>query len=178
MLALKRLFVFHFVLLFLFSTAAFAKDTSSEMGFAPSRHATSAPEFTLIGVDGKEKSLSEFKGKVVLLNFWATWCDPCREEMPAMEKLWAEFKAKGLVILAVANDKGSMHKVEEFCRMHDVTFPVLLDPSGDVKSAYSVTMMPTSYIIGKDGSIAGKIVGARKWDSEASKKLFNSFLLK
>lgn len=155
---------------------AHAGDVFSEAGVMNSIGKNFASDFTLMGVDGKEHSLAEYKGKVVLLNFWGTWCEPCREEMPALERLWKGFKDKGLVIVAVALDRGSIHKVGEFCRMSEVTFPVLLDPSGDVKDAWAVTMFPTSFVVGRDGLIKGRINGPRPWDNVASNRLFETLL--
>lgn len=162
--------------LFLCPWYAHSKDVFQDAGVVVSKSGIVAPEFTLPDVDGRERALSDYKGKLVLLNFWATWCEPCRDEMPAMERLWKEYKAKGLVVVAVAGDKGNIHKVGEFCKMREVSFPVLLDPSGDVKSAYGATMFPTSFLIGKDGAIKGKIVGPRQWDAQASRRLFETLL--
>ncbi len=135
-----------------------------------------APAFTLTTLDGGERSLDEFKGKVILLNFWATWCAPCRDEIPAMEALWRRFEGENFVIIAVAGDRGNMHRVGEFCRMNDVTFTVLLDPKGVVRRSYEVTALPTSYLIGRDGRIVGKILGAREWGSDDSIKLVEHLL--
>lgn len=167
-------------LLFTLPGAAPGQDPpGGAMGVIKPRVRVEAPNFTLEDIDGNPRRLNEFKGNVILLNFWATFCAPCREEMPAMERLWKELKDQGLVIIAVAGDRGrkSMHKVKEFCVMHGMSFPVLLDPRGEVRRSYEVTALPTSYIIGRDGKISGKIIGARQWDTDESKKLFNALLI-
>lgn len=163
-------------ILFLFCGYAGAGELSAEMVVVPVQKGFETQNFSLMDVEGAERSLSDFRGKVVLLNFWATWCDPCREEMPALERLWDELGGQGFVIVAVAAEKGNMHKVTDFCRMHGVTFPVLIDSAGEVKDAYRVTMLPTSFVIDRDGNIAGKIIGPRKWDGEDSKKFFRTIL--
>ena len=93
-----------------------------------------------------------------------------------MEALWRRFKKKGFAIIAVAGDRGKMHRVGEFCRMNDVTFTVLLDPKGVVRRSYEVTALPTSYIIGRDGKITGKILGAREWDGGEAVRLVANLL--
>ena len=155
-----------------------AQEPDNAMSVIKPKVRMEAPDFTLVDIYGKPRGLSDFKGKVIVLNFWATFCGPCREEMPAMEKLWREFKDRGLVIIAVAGDKGqkSMHKVKEFCEMYGVSFPVLLDPKGDVRRNYEVVALPTSYIIGRDNKLSGKIIGARHWDAEESRQLFDAIL--
>ncbi|MFQ5586878.1 MAG: TlpA disulfide reductase family protein [Thermodesulfobacteriota bacterium] len=163
-------------LLFILSGPALGEDLFSEMGVIQPRIRVEAPAFTLTDLDGTERSLDEFKGKVILLNFWATWCAPCRDEMPAMEALWRRFKGKRFAVIAIAGDRGKMHRVGEFCRMHDVTFTVFLDPKGKVRNSYEVTALPTSYIIGRDGKITGKILGARKWDSGEAVRLVANLL--
>ncbi|HBG47788.1 MAG TPA: thiol-disulfide oxidoreductase [Deltaproteobacteria bacterium] len=163
------------IALFLFAMPAHCKDNAG-MGVVQSRGLTLPPDFTLPGVDGKAWRLADFKGNVTLLNFWATWCEPCLEEMPALEALWKELGPSGLAIVSIAGDKGGMHRVGEVCRMHEVTFPVLLDPAGDVSAAYGATVFPTSYIIGRDGKIKGRIVGPREWDSGPSKRFFEKLL--
>jgi len=155
---------------------ALGGEITSALGVIEPKVRVEAPAFTLTDLDGVERSLDEFKGEVILLNFWATWCAPCRDEMPAMEALWRRFKGKGFVIIAVAGDRGRMHRVGEFCRMNDVTFTVLLDPEGSVRREYEVRALPTSYLIGRDGKITGKILGAREWNSDEAVRLVANLL--
>jgi thiol-disulfide isomerase/thioredoxin len=166
---------------FVITSGAYAEDLFSGLGVIRPKVRVEAPPFTLASLGGGERSLEDFEGKVILLNFWAThcepcreempillnfWathCEPCREEMPAMERLWKELKDRGLVIIAVAGDRGfwSKSRVEKFIKTLGVTFPVLLDPRGDVRRTYEVAVLPTSYLIGKDGKFLGKVVGER-----------------
>jgi peroxiredoxin len=122
-----------------------------------------APNFTLPDLDGKMISLTDYKGKVVLLNIWATWCPPCVEEMPSMEKLHQELKDEGFEILAVSIDVSGAIAVLPFMKKHKLSFPALTDSKGDIKSLYQTTGVPESFIIDKEGVIVEKIIGPRDW---------------
>ncbi|HCL82301.1 MAG TPA: hypothetical protein DHW81_08890 [Nitrospiraceae bacterium] len=129
-----------------------------------------ASDFTLPDVNGKKISLSEFKGKVVILNFWATWCGPCRAEMPSLNKLYLEFKDKGLAVIAVSVDT-SEKPVKSFIKKHNLSFPVLMDKNKAVSfDEYGVLGLPTTFIIYKNGFIAEKIIGEREWNSPRIKE--------
>jgi peroxiredoxin len=119
-----------------------------------------APSFTLKGVKGSTVSLASYKGKVVLLDFWATWCGPCRIEMPRIEKLYQEFKAKGLVVFGVnyAQDPAT---VRDFLTKNPYTIPILLDPTGDVGQRYAASAIPTMVVIGRDGRVSAYFQGVR-----------------
>ena len=165
-------------IIFTFLGNASGDELFSKMQVIKPKTRMEAPPFELTSVDGSVKKLDDFKGKVILLNFWATWCGPRRDEMPALERLAKAFKDKDFTIVAIAADRGkkAMHTVKEHCKMHNVTFTVLLDPDGKVRKKYEVSALPTSYIIGGDGKLSGKILGARKWDSDDSFTFFESFL--
>lgn len=134
-----------------------------------------APAFTLAGVGGKTVSLKDYKGKVVLLNFWASWCAPCREEAPALEKLWSDYKARDFVVIAIAADRRP-ETARRFVSKLGLSFPALFDPEGTVRKLYEVTALPTTYLIGKDGKISGRVLGAAKWDGASSRKLIEEFV--
>jgi peroxiredoxin len=122
-----------------------------------------APEFTLPGLDGNMVSLADYKGKVVLLNIWATWCPPCVAEMPSMEKLYQELKDEDFEILAVSIDVTGSEIVAPFMKKHKLSFPALTDTQGTIKDLYQTTGVPESFIIDKDGMIAEKVIGPREW---------------
>ncbi len=122
-----------------------------------------ASDFTLTDMAGNKVSLSQFKGKVVILNFWATWCPPCREEMPSMEKLHRDYSAKGLVILAVNVDKKGHEAVARFLKKTPYSFDILIDKEGTVSMQYGVARYPESFIIDRNGVIVDKIIGGRDW---------------
>ncbi len=127
---------------------------------------TLAPNFKLSYLDSTTADLQDFRGKVVLLNFWATWCLPCVQEMPDMEVLWQRYKDAGLVVLGVSNDNARMRKrVATFIKRVDLSFPILLDPESTASDLYDISGIPVSYLIDREGVILAKIVGERKWAS-------------
>jgi len=134
-----------------------------------------APEFSLPTLDNTTISLSHYKGKVVLLNFWATFCSPCREEMPALQSLWTHYKDSGLVVLAVSIDQGDPDIVKNYITDIKTDFPVVIDIS-NIRKHYEVKVLPTSYIIGRDGKFIAKIIGSRDWSSAASVAYFKKIL--
>ncbi len=123
-----------------------------------------AADFALRDVSGATVTLSGYQGNLVFLNFWATWCGPCREEMPSMERLYRQIGGQGLVMLAV-NEKESVAQVATFMRSHGLSFPALLDVDGKVSSAYRVWGLPTTYLIDGSGRIIGMKSGPRDWAS-------------
>ncbi len=132
-------------------------------------------EFQLKDLTGKEVRLSGLKGKVVLLNFWATWCGPCRSEMPSMQRLYAQLKGQGLEILAVdlQEDKAT---VARFVKELGLTFPVLLDTAGSVGTQYGARAIPTTYLFDRKGFIFARMVGAREWDTPQVLGIFREIL--
>ena len=135
---------------------------------------TKAPDFTLKDISGKDVSLSSFKGKPVLLNFWATWCPYCREERPLLNSLYKEYKNKGLIIVAVSTDK-SAQKVKDYLKKMPMEFTLLID-NGKIAEIYGVYALPTSFLINRDGAIKQKFMGARDWTNNSSKKIINELL--
>lgn len=121
-----------------------------------------APDFTLPLLRGGEISLADQKGKLLFINIWATWCAPCREEMPSMQKLYEHFKGRDFEMITISIDKGKP-EVEAFVKELGLTFPVALDPSEKVSKAYQITGVPETYIIGKDGVIMHHILGPGEW---------------
>jgi len=123
-----------------------------------------APEFELTGEDRKTYRLSDYRGQVVVLNFWTTWCPPCRFEMPAMERVWQQVQGKGIVILAV-NMGETETTIFEFTGTYPVSFPIPMDRDGKVIKDYPVVGLPTTYIISPEGYITHRAVGTREWDA-------------
>ncbi len=119
-----------------------------------------APEFTLETIEGDSVSLHDFRGKVIVLNFWATWCPPCREEMPALQSMYEKYREEGMVVLAVdLTAQDTTEDVQAFIAKNSLTFPVLMDVSATVARAYRAQALPTTFFIGKDGTIQKIIVG-------------------
>jgi peroxiredoxin/Cu/Ag efflux protein CusF len=122
-----------------------------------------APDFDLPTLAGERVRLGDFRGKVVLLNFWATWCIPCRTEMPAIEALFQRYREQGLEVIAINLDKISPASVEAFLKEVKVTFRVVLDPSWSTTRAYGVVGLPTTYLIDRGGHVVVREVGERDW---------------
>jgi len=121
------------------------------------------PNFTFPDINGREVSLSDHRGKVVLVNVWATWCPPCRQEMPSMQSLYEKFKGENFEILAVSIDSEGRAAVAPFMRKMNLTFPALLDPGETIRSLYGITGVPESFIIDKQGILVQKIIGPINW---------------
>lgn len=136
----------------------------------------SAIDFSLKDISDKEVKLSDFKGKGVFLNFWATWCSSCREEMPSMQELHEKFQKENFVILAVSIDRGGAGAVKPFVNKNRYTFKVLLDPGGRVASLYKVSGIPSAFIIDKNGKIVDRFVGPRDWADESAVKALQKLL--
>ncbi len=122
-----------------------------------------AVDFSAPALDGETRRLSDYRGEFVFLNFWATWCPPCREEMPSMEYLRSELADEPFRIIAV-NLQENSSVVRQFIEENDFRFPVLLDSSGRVATNYGVRGLPTSYFISPSGTVLGILVGIRHWD--------------
>jgi thiol-disulfide isomerase/thioredoxin len=128
-------------------------------------------EIRLSDPDGRSVSLSEFRGKIVFINFWTTWCLACVIEMPSMEKLHQKFKDKDFVMVAI-NLQESAARVKQFYKQYQLTFTPLLDITGDVGAALGINAIPTTLILDKNGRIIGKALGPREWESKESIALF------
>jgi peroxiredoxin len=139
--------------------------TSRDKGGATS----AAPDFTLQDLSGKSVKLSDQKGKVVLVEFWATWCPPCRESIPTLEKLHRQYAAKGLVILAVSVDEGGLDAVKKFVADHKMTYPVL-QGTDDVTGKYMVRLIPAMFLVDKQGNIKKQFMGGGN-DDELDKEI-------
>ena len=118
-----------------------------------------APDFQVSDLDGKPVSLSDFQGKPILINFWASWCRPCRTEMPYIQQVYEEWSDKGLVVLAI-NIGETPSETKEFMQDYELSFPVLLDIKRLVAQEYNVWSIPTTFFIDKNGIIQAKIIGA------------------
>jgi peroxiredoxin len=135
-----------------------------------------APDFSLQDLHGQSRRLSEFRGKVVFLNVWATWCPPCRMEMPSMEHLYRRLKDRDFVMLAVSEDEDSSQAVQKFVDQMGLTFPVLVDPEGVVPGRYGVTGYPETFIIDREGRVIHHTIGPDEWDTEQAYEFFKRLL--
>lgn len=138
-----------------------------------------APQFAAKTIEGSPvtRTLEHYKGEVILLNVWTTTCPPCRQEMPNMEKLYADYRSKGLKIVAVSVDPpGMAQAVRDFKKEFNLTFDVLYDETGAIERAYQTTGWPESFVIARDGTIHKKWIGEDNWNSEGNRKLFDQLL--
>ncbi len=135
-----------------------------------------SPSFQLLDLKGNQISLSDYNGKVVLLNFWATWCAPCRVEMPAMESLYQDLHQDGLEVLAISIDPQGMVVTRPFQEAMGLTFPILHDSDYRVGAAYGARTLPMTYLIDRKGIIRQRIFGARDWNGVDARQLIRSLL--
>lgn len=138
-----------------------------------------APRFEARTLDetAAVKSSGDYEGQVVLLNIWATWCLPCRVEMPSIERLHREFAPRGLKVVAVSIDApGEEQKIRDFVRQYGLTFEILHDPSGSIQRTYQTTGVPETFVIGRDGLIRKKAISSLDWSSEANRALVAQLL--
>jgi thiol-disulfide isomerase/thioredoxin len=136
----------------------------ASVGLQIAREPIEPINFTLPLLDGTTQTLSDLKGNVVFLNFWATWCPPCRMEMPSMETLYQELKDRGLIIIAV-NAGETEEQASAFMQEGGLSFPVALDRTGFVSAQYGVQAIPTTYILDRWGLIVARMIGSIEWDS-------------
>lgn len=135
-----------------------------------------APNFTLRDLAGNVMSLSQLKGKVVLLNFWATWCGPCRVEMPAMEQLYRTLPRREFEILAVSTDPQGAAVTRPFQQEMGFTFPILHDSEYRVGLTYGARTIPITFVVDRRGIVRQKIFGARDWDSPEARDLIHELM--
>ncbi len=129
------------------------------------REGDRAPEFRLATLDGKQASLSDFRGKVVMVHFWATWCPPCVEEIPTLERLYRSFTGRDVELLAVSVDEGGAGAVTSFLHRNKLSLPVLLDPGGTVARSYGTLKFPETYILDRSGIVRYKVIGPADWSA-------------
>jgi cytochrome c biogenesis protein CcmG/thiol:disulfide interchange protein DsbE len=145
----------------------------------PVQLGSKAPDFTAYTLDSipKEKKLADYRGQVVLINVWATWCLPCRVEMPSIEALYKAYAPKGLKVVAVSiDDQGTEPAIRAFAKQYGLTFEILHDPKGKITDDYDITGYPETFIIGKDGVIRKKLMSATDWNSPEARALVDRLL--
>ena len=156
--------------------------------FRPVMAGEPAPTFDVTDLQGEPVSLDDYRGEVVLVNIWATWCAPCREEMPSMQRLYEEIGSDDFEIVAVSVDalpgerdiQGrpgvSKQRIAAFADEHGLTFDILHDPSGDIQRSYQTTGVPESFLLDRDGVIVKRVAGATIWDHERYRELIGRLL--
>jgi len=151
-------------------------DPLAVLGLTLPKERKPAPDFRLEALEGGEVALSDQAGRWVLVNFWATWCKPCVKELPALDRLSRDYGGRGLTVLAVNVDRGRRRNVAAYAERLGLTLPVLIDAGGDARSDYEVRALPTTYLIGPDGRITGRILGDAPWDDADHRAAFDRLL--
>jgi peroxiredoxin len=136
---------------------------------------TAPPRFSGTTVDARPLSIAEYRGSVIILNFWASWCLECRPEMPVLERLQREFSSRGLVIIGI-NTREKKEAARRYAKELDLTFPLVLDWDGKINALYGVVGLPTTFVIGRDGRAVGFAVGPRQWESVPARALIAALL--
>ncbi len=175
---MRRLIVISICFVIFVSAVSAANTLATKMsaaGLQAVREGTELLDFELQDLKGNNIKLSSYRGKVVFLNFWATWCPPCRSEMPSMETLYKEYRDRGLEILAVDLQE-DRERVEAFFKEYGLTFTALLDTSGKVGAMYGARSIPTTYIIDRKGFIVAGAIGSRDWASPEAKAYIEALL--
>jgi peroxiredoxin len=152
-------------------------DLFEKAGIVELKEGQRAPGFTLATLDGGMASPEDHHDKLVILNFWATWCQPCTLEMPSLEALWSRYRDRGLAVIAVSVDRGAPRALlEPYVRTLKLTFPILLDPDSKTSQRWRVTAIPATFIVRPGGDVAGMVTGAREWNSDQMRALVERLL--
>jgi len=152
-------------------------DPFEKAGVVELKEGQPAPGFTLLTLDGGWASLTDHRDKLVVLNFWATWCQPCTVEMPSLEALWRRYRDRGLIVVGVCVDRGAPKALlEPYVRNLKLTFPILLDPDSKTSDRWRVTALPATFLVRPGGEVAGMAMGAREWNSDEMRALVERLL--
>ena len=152
-------------------------DAFETAGLSEFKEGQRGPAFSLATLDGRRAALADYRDKLVILNFWATWCVPCTDEMPTLEALWKDYRARGLVVLGVSVDRGAPRALlEPYVRNLALTFPILLDGDSQTAGAWRVTALPVTFVVKPGGEVAGNAVGPREWRTEPMQALLTGML--
>ena len=157
-------------------SSAFAGDPFADLDLIRPRQRMSAPDFTVPRLGSGSVTLKELRGSVIFLNFWATWCPPCKEEMPSMERLYKRYKHRDFTIVAISIDSGDPQAVATFVEKLGLTFPIGLDPKLEVANRYTVRALPSSFLIDRQGNTVAVALGPRDWDGGAARAIVESLL--
>ena len=154
-----------------------ALDPFEKAGIVELKEGQQAPALTLATLDGGRASLTDHLDRLVILNFWATWCGPCAIEMPSLEALWRRYRDRGLVVVAVSVDRGAPRGLlKPYVHRLKLTFPILLDPDASTSEGWRVTALPATFIIRPGGDVTGMAVGVREWDGTEMRSLIERLL--
>ncbi len=159
-----------------FLSPAVATENPPPLAVQAPRVGNLAPDFVLTTLDGREIRLSDYRGHVVFLNFWATWCGPCKVEMPAMERLYREYRRQGFAILALSSDPEGAAVTRPFRDSMGLTFTIAHDQDAVVMRMYGVRILPVTFLIDRQGMITHQILGARDWQTPEAREGIRNLL--
>ncbi len=148
----------------------------SKIGAIPIKDYKKTPKLCLEDLNGEKVQLAALKGKIIFLNFWATWCGPCIEEMPSMEALYQQYKKTDFLFLTISIHCGGREPVRRFIERHRYRIPILLDPAGKTLEVFEISRIPATLIIDRNGRIIGRVIGPRNWSSPEVLSLVNYML--
>jgi peroxiredoxin len=152
-------------------------DAFERAGISELREGHRTPPLRLPRLDGGVSALEEHRDRLVIVNFWATWCTPCTVEMPTLEALWRQYRERGLVVLAVSVDRGAPRLLlEPYVARLGLSFPILLDTDLSASRAWSVSGLPATFVVRPGGEAVGMAVGAREWNSSEMRALLDGLL--
>jgi len=152
-------------------------DVFERAGVTEFKEGQRGPAFRLASLAGRHASLEDWRDKAIVLNFWATWCQPCTLEMPTLEALWQAYRERGLVVVGIAVDRDAPRVLlDPYVKNLNVTFPILLDPKMSTANAWRVTGIPATFVIRPGGEVAGLAVGAREWNSQEMRALLEEVM--
>jgi peroxiredoxin len=152
-------------------------DAFERAGVVELKEGQRGPAFRLQSLDGRSATLDDWRDKLVVVNFWATWCTPCTLEMPTLEALWTTYRERGLVVVGVSVDRGApRHLLDPYVAHLKLTFPILLDPEMDTAGKWRVTALPATFIVKPGGEVAGFAVGPREWNGAEMTALLETML--
>jgi peroxiredoxin len=172
---MRELAVLVVALVLIWPSGAAAQDPFRDLSLIKPGRPTRAKDFVVRGLTSEQLRFSDFQGSVRFINFWATWCLPCKEEMPSMEKLYRRYKEQGFTILAVSMDANTA-AVAPFVTSLKLTFPIGLDPTLAVSNDYAVRALPSSFLVDRSGNVVAVALGPRDWDSSAARAVIESLL--
>ena len=154
------------VILFLFAFSPLSSAQQAGKGLTKLPEARVAPDFVLKDLDGNQHRLSDYRGQVVIINFWATWCPPCRDEMPSMQRAWELLEKEGILMFGidVGEDEDTIF---QFTANYPVEFPLLMDTDSKVIDQWPVRGLPTTFVVDPKGKIVYRAIGGREWDDPA-----------
>jgi peroxiredoxin len=167
LIVMAKKLIFLLAILLTFSLPAKGEEGNlfSKIGVTPFRDHKKAPNFCLEDLNGEKVQLNALKGKIMFLNFWATWCGPCKEEMPSMEALYQHYRERDFLFLTISIDYGGREQVRKFIETHRYHFPILIDPAGKTLDLFEIGKIPATLIIDRNGRMIGRVIGPRNWSS-------------